>query len=115
MDIRDRILKEIIKDHNCESVKYYIDITNEFCNIFGNAVKQVKIELDECFGLEYEDYLKEIEEKIYRMAENMLNFVNIYLKENRIDLDGMNLYITFFNGETIKIWNADCGGIEKYE
>ena len=115
MEIKDRIVKEIIKYPECEAIRYYIDITNEFCNLFGSVVKQVKVELDEYFGLEYEDEdgLKKIEEDMYRMAENMFNFVNIYLKENKIDLNGMHIYITFLNGETLKFWNGDLGGIEK--
>ena len=115
MNIKDRIVKEIIKYPECEAIRYYIDITNEFCNLFGNVVKQVKIELDEYFGLEYEDEdgLKKIEEDMYEMAKDTFHYLEKYLEEGKIELYGMNTYITFFNDVTLKIWNCDAGGIKK--
>ena len=113
MKIEDKIIKEIIKYNSCYAIRYYLDITDEFCNLFGNVVKQVKIELDEIQDLQYENELREIEEDMHRISKDMFNFVNIYLQENKIDLSGINIYVTFINGETLKFWNADCGGIEK--
>lgn len=115
MKIEDRIIKEIIKYPECEATRYCLDITDEFCNLFGNVVKQVKVELDEFLDWQYEseDELKKIEEDMYKMAKDTFYYLEKYLEEGKIELYGMNTYITFFNGVTLKIWNCDAGGIKK--
>lgn len=107
MDIKDRIVKETNEEHAL--IKFYLDVTDEVKQLIGDVIKQAKIEIDECCDWEY----IEEEKYILRKAEDMLNWVNIYLKENIIYLNEIDIYITFLNGETIKFWNSDQGGIER--
>ena len=115
MNIKNKMIKETIKYPNREAIRYYIDVTDEFYKLFGNVINQVKIELDEYFDFEYEDEeeRRKIEKDMYRMAENTFYYLERKFVENKIDLNGMNIYITFYNGKIIKIWNSDLGGIER--
>ena len=116
MDIKDRIIKETTNT----TVVYYLDITNEFKQIFNdvdNIISEAKIRLREILKrLHNKQELAKEEKCVVKLAEYKLEYIDKTIKVNGITIDsGASLYITFKNGTTIEFWASHFGEVRRYE
>lgn len=116
MNIKDRIVKEITNT----TVVYYLDITNEFKQIFNDVndiISVAKVRLIEILKrLHNEQEFAEEEKRVTKLAEYKLEYIDKAIKVNKITIDsGASLYITFKNGTTIEFWASHFGDVGRYE
>lgn len=100
VDIKTKVRKE----HD----DYFIDITEETKEIFGDDVKRVEVSfLHDYYNLS-ED---ELQEGILIRACEVL--VDLFLRPSYVDFGGETLYITFHSGNQVEITNSEWTDLSK--
>lgn len=94
--------------NNGNSTDYYLDITEETENIFGDIVQKVEISISTAYGSKTE---KELGDEILNNACSIITQLKI--DPTRVDFCAETLCITFKNGKQIEIWNSECAGLCK--